>query len=503
MGSTRVGNRSASRRQVQIAVSVFLAMFMAFVDGTVVNLALPSIQQDLHADFAGLQWVVDGYIVVLAALLLLGGVLGDRYGLKRLFLGGVTVFIAGSLVCAVAPGIGVLIAGRAVQGLGAAMFLPGTLAILTRTFSEPRQRAQIIGLWSAVAGLSMAVGPVLGGALINSLGWPSVFYINLPLSAVVVLLGVRAMRNEPNPHREPLDLLGQALAIGWLVALTFGLIESTRLGWGSPVILGLLAAAAVLFAAFLFRESRAAGPMLPLRLFRDRTFATCCFLVLMVGFGLIGTFFFLSLFLQNIQHNSPLGAGLRLLPAVLTVTVVAPFAGRMAGRFGSRYLVTAGMSLVGLALLLFNLIRPDTPYSAWWPLLALLGAGVGLTQSPTMAALMGSVRPQQSGLAAATGNTCQQIGGVLSVALLSSIVSVRFSSHLAEHAPSLPDAVRERLVRSVTTTGSGSVGADVERLVRESFVDGLHGALTVAGVVYLVGALAAVVFLPSQRGDQR
>jgi MFS family permease len=248
--------------------------------------------------------------------------------------------------------------------------------------------------------------------------------------------------------------------------------------------------------------------MLPLGLFRSRVFATCCFLVLMVGFGLIGTFFFLSLFLQNIQHDSVLGAGLRLLPAVLVVTLVAPFTGRLAGRFGPKYFVAVGMALVGSALLLFNVVGADTPYAHWWPLLSLLGLGVACTQSPTIAALMGSVPRERGGLASATGNMSQQVGGVLGVALLSSIVSTRFAGYLDAHSAELPlpGDLRRQLAHSATSAGSVQVPVPVDpgvlrRLIEQSFMDGLHGALTVAGVVYLAGALAALIFLPVAKGN--
>jgi DHA2 family methylenomycin A resistance protein-like MFS transporter len=485
-------------------VAVCLAMLMAFIDGTVVNLALPAIQRDLHADLADLQWVVDGYILALAAFLLLGGMLGDSYGRRRLFLVGVLVFAAGSLVCALAADSTILITGRAVQGLGAAMFMPGTLAILAHTFPDARQRAAVIGLWSAVSGLSLAVGPIIGGALVEAAGWQSIFWINMPVAVAVVAIGAVGVTEFVDPERRPLDAVGQGLAVLALLGLTVGLIEGGRAGWTSPLVLVLLIAGAVLLVAFVGWERRTAHPMLPLTMFRNRTFATCTALVLLVGFGLIGMFFFLSLFLQNVQGYDALPAGLRLLPAVAAVMLVAPWSGRLSARFGPRPFVAVGMTLVALSLLLFRLVEADTPYRSWWPLLLLLGAGVGLTQAPTTAAVVGSVPAARAGLASGTATASQQLGGVLGIAVLGTILADRFAAEFRSGSANLglPEAVRERIADAATAATVPPVpGVDpaaLSALADRSFVVGMHAALLVAGIAYLAGAIGAALLLRRQ-----
>lgn len=491
----------ATRTRGLTVVAVCLAMLMAFIDGTVVNLALPAIQRDLGADLADLQWVVDGYILALAAFLLLGGALGDTYGRKRLFLIGVVTFAAGSLICALAPESAVLIAGRAVQGCGAAMFMPGTLAILAHTFPQARERAAVIGLWSAVSGLSLAIGPIVGGALVDAAGWQSIFWINLPVAVLVLVIAAIGVAEFADPARRPLDPVGQVLAVLALVGLTVGLIEGGRDSWTAPKVIGLLVAGAVFAVAFVTWERRTADPMLPLALFRNRTFAACTALVLLVGFGLIGMFFFLSLFLQNVQGYDPLPAGLRLLPAVAAVMLVAPWSGRLSARVGPRPFVAVGMTLVALSLLLFRLVRADTPYSHWWPLLVLLGAGVGLTQAPTTAAVVGSVPPARAGLVSGTATASQQLGGVLGIAVLGTILAGRFATEFRAGAGvlGLPPAISDRIAHAATAATVPAVpGVDpvaVVALAGRSFVAGMHAALLVAGIAYLVGALGAAVLL--------
>lgn len=490
--------------QKRTLVTVCLGMFMVFLDGTVVNLALPSIQRDLDGGISGLQWIVDGYVLVYAALLLTGGVLGDRFGRKRLFMVGLGVFLLGSVVCAVAPSVGLLITGRVVQGVGAAMFVPGTLAILAHVFPDPRQRAQAIGIWSSVSGMSLALGPIVGGILVDQLGWQSIFLLNLPIGVVVLVLAARNLPETSDPQGRGLDVLGQLLAVVWLGALTYALIESNQLGWTSPEILVLLAVALLGLIAFLVVESRTEDSMLPLSLFRSVNFSTCVVVAVLIGFGLLGSFFFLSLFLQNVQGYSPLAAGLRLLPAVLALSVAAPLAGRLAGKYGSRWLMGIGMTIVAAVWLSFSLISADTPYSRWWPILVGLGFGVGLTMTPMIAAIIGSVPPYRIGLASATGNTAQQIGGVLGIALLGTIVADRFRSAFEAATAQLgvPGPVLAAIEQSATGAAPPGVdlppsvdGPAVVNAVQTSFVDGMHQALLIAGIAYLVGAVAAVLLV--------
>ena len=274
------------------------ALFMAMLDNTVVNVALPSIQRHLGSGVSGLQWIIDAYTLVFASLMLSGGTLGDIFGRKRFFLIGLSVFTAGSLLCGVAPSLAILIAGRAVQGLGAAALMPGTLSILTNTFHDPRERAQAIGLWAGVSGLALALGPLVGGTLIDRFGWQSVFFLNVPIGVIALVVALLAVAESKNPEGRRLDLPGQALAIVALGSLTYALIEANNYGWTSTTILALFVTAAVAGAAFLWVEARSSSPMLQLKFFRNPTFAAAAACAGIISFGMFGMFFFMTLFFQ-------------------------------------------------------------------------------------------------------------------------------------------------------------------------------------------------------------
>src|SRR5215470_18544326 len=287
--------------QVITLVVTCLGLFIVFLDGSIVNVALATIQTDLHAQLSDLQWVVDAYTLPFAALMLTAGTLSDRFGRKRLFLGGLVLFVLGSLLCGVAPTLGWLLVGRAVQGVGAAAIMPGSLAVLVAAFPEPRQRAQAIGIWAGVSGLGLAAGPLIGGALIQLSSWPAIFFVNLPVGIVALALGWPLLAESRNPHARRLDWPGQVLVTAALVCVILALIESSSYGWTSPVILGLFAGAAVCLAAFLLVEARVREPMLPLRLFANRVFSVANVAGLLVGFVFIGTVFFITQFLQSVQ----------------------------------------------------------------------------------------------------------------------------------------------------------------------------------------------------------
>jgi DHA2 family methylenomycin A resistance protein-like MFS transporter len=451
------------RARVLTLVGLCLALFMTLLDSTVVNLALPAIASDLGVRLAGLQWIVDAYILVLASLLLGAGTLGDRWGRRRMFVAGMVAFDAGSLICALAPSLATLVVGRIVQGAGAAALMPGTMSILTTAFPDERERARVIGIWSGTSGLALLLGPPVGGLLIHSLGWPAIFYLNLPLGLVAIALALRVFP-ESGERRRGADLPGQVLAVITLTTLTYALIEGNRHGWRTALIAGLFAAAVAAFAAFLAVESRREDPMLPLRLFTIARFSSANAVIFLVGFGLIGSFFFLSLYLQQVQGYSAAEAGTRLLPVMAAVVVAAPQAGRLAGRFGSRGPMTAGLTLAGTGLLLLTTVDAGAGYGTWWPYLVLFGLGMGLTMAPTNAAIVGSVDGRQAGTASAVAMTVQQVGSLLGIAILGAVV------------------------------GAGtSVGTAVHASARD-LQDGIHRAFLVAGIAYLAGAVIAVTF---------
>jgi DHA2 family methylenomycin A resistance protein-like MFS transporter len=347
----------------------------------------------------GLQWIVDAYVLLVAMLLLSGGVFADRFGRKRLFLAGVTVFTVASVLCSVAPSIGWLITGRVVQGVGAAALSPASLALLAAAYPVPRQRVKAIGLWAGFSGIGLAAGPLAGGILVDAFGWPAIFLVNVPIGAVLLLAALRVLGESRNPAAPAIDIPGTVLSVLGVGALTYGLIEGGSRGWTSPVILGSFAAGVVILAVFVAVEGRSSAPMLPLRLFRQRLFTVSNTAMAVVGFALMGSVFFFSQFFVYVQGSSILRAGLQTLPASLAMVIVSPYAGRLAAKYGFRIVVTTGLVLAGLGLLALGFVHADTAYGNVWWRLAIVGIGFALTMSPLTGAAIQAVGPQEGGLA--------------------------------------------------------------------------------------------------------
>ncbi|MDR8412465.1 DHA2 family efflux MFS transporter permease subunit [Nonomuraea sp. 3-1Str] len=404
-----------------------LGQFMVLLDSTIVGAALPDMQQRLHTGLTGLQWIVDAYVLLVAMLLLSGGVFADRFGRKRVFLAGVVVFTFASVLCSVAPSIGWLITGRVVQGIGAAALSPASLALLAAAYPLAQERVKAIGLWAGFSGIGLAAGPLAGGILVDAFGWPAIFLVNVPIGAVLLLAGLRVLGESRNPGAPAIDIPGTVLSVAGVGALTYGLIEGGSRGWTSPVILGSFAAAAVILAVFVVVEGRGSTPMLPLRLFRQRLFTVSNTAMVVVGFALMGSSFFFSQFFVYVQGSSILRAGLQTLPASLAMVIVSPFAGRFAARYGFRVVVSIGLALAGLGLLALGLVHADTGYGNVWWRLAVVGIGFALTMSPLTGASIQAVSPQEGGLASGVSSTTRQIGAVLGVAVLGAIVHTRES----------------------------------------------------------------------------
>ena len=482
------------------------ALFMAMLDNTVVNVALPNIQNHLGSGVSGLQWVISGYTLLFASLMLTGGTLGDIYGRRLAFLAGVTVFTAGSLLCGLAPSMAVLIGGRVVQGVGAALLLPGTLSILTNTFTDPRERAQAIGLWAGISGLALALGPVVGGLLVDSLGWQSVFFLNVPIGAVAFIVASRIVHESKNPEGRRLDMPGQLLAIVALGSATYALIEANNYGWRSPLILTLFSVAIVAQAAFFWTERRSRSPMLQLGFFRNRTFTAALTVAGLISFGMFGTFFFLTLYLQTVQGYSALGMGVRGLALSGMIVVTAPLAGRIAGRIGSRIPMTAGLAINGAGLLLLTRITPTMSYSLLWWNLAMLGVGMGLVMTPMTAAVMSTVPRARAGMASGMTNASREIGGVFGIALLGAIVTHWFAADLSSalRGFTLPAAAKAQIVALASHGGQEATkalppGVNAQALhaaIDNAFVSGMHVALVVAGAALLGGSIVAFALIP-------
>jgi EmrB/QacA subfamily drug resistance transporter len=416
-------------RRTWALLAVALATFMTYLDNNIVNVALPAIQRDLHLTTSGLEWVVSGYILVFAGLLLAGGRLADAFGRKRLFLIGLTVFTGASLVAGLAGSVGLLITARAVQGLGAALVTPTTLAIISAAYTRPRERATAVGIWAGVGGLALAVGPLLGGVLAQHASWGWIFEINVPVGIATLALGAWAVTESREPVRRRLDLPGLALSVVALTSLTWALIEGGPRGWTSAGVLGGFALAAVAGLAFVLVERRSVGPMVAVALFRDRVFSGGIVAMMLWAFGLFGIYFFTSLYLQDVLGFSPTEAGLAFLPMALCLVAGAVLSEQIAHRVGSARLVGTAMLLMGIGIGTVSLVGADATYLALMPSFLAIGVGGGLT-TPLTATVLGTMPGERAGVASGLFNASREVAGLLGITVIGAILSVRQSSAL-------------------------------------------------------------------------
>jgi EmrB/QacA subfamily drug resistance transporter len=501
--STRVRLNDGNRRWWTLAAMCF-ALFMIMLDNTVVNVALPSIQRDLGTSLSGLEWTVNAYTLSFAVLLVTGGRLGDIYGRRRMFLFGVVLFALASAAIGFSPGDGWLVAGRLVQGVGAAFMMPGTLSIITNAF-PPAERGKAIGTWAGVSALALAIGPVVGGALTEYVSWRAIFFLNLPVAVgavVVTLFAAQESRDETVARR--VDVPGIAVLSAGLTALVLALVESGQWGWGSPGIVGLLLAAVVGLVGFAALEPRVRTPMVDFAFFRSRTFFGANAAALVVSFAMFAMFFFIALYMQGILDYSPVQAGVRFLPSTLMVIVTAPIAGRLADRIGSRPLMTVGLTVVAFALFLLTRIDSSTTYGDLLPAFVLMGFGLALTISPMSTAAMNSVSQDKAGVASGILSMTRMVGGTLGVAALGALFQ-HLASNRLDHTlagTGLSAAQRDQIAHNlgsahpVASTGaSPELAAQVGRAGRDAFVHALSGGMWLCTGVALVGALAAFVLV--------
>ncbi|PLC03462.1 MFS transporter [Variovorax sp. RO1] len=481
------------RRRLALVAAVYLGSFIATLDVSIVNVALPTLQRALATDLAGLQWVIDIYALCLSAFMLSAGPLGDRYGRKRAWLAGVVVFTVGSAMCAMASGLPMLLAGRAVQGVAGALMIPGALSLLAHAFPEPASRARVIGGWSSFTALSLILGPMLGGLLVDHAGWQSIFLINLPIGVLTVALGMWGLRESSHPEHAALDPAGQVLSVLWLGALTYGLIAAGEHGWGSRHAAMALVAAGVGLALFLAVEARVERPLLPLALFRDARFSVTNFASFVLGFSTYASLFFFSLFLQQVQGWSASETGWRLVPQFVATGIVASQFGRLARRFEVHTLMVAGYGLIGAAMLLLTLFSADTPYLPLALIFVALGAGAGLAVPATSTAVMASVPAQRSGMASATMNALRQGGMLIGIALLGTLMRTRATALMTDSLAraGVPEA-SQAAVAAVSRHDLGALAAldagTAQRLLSDALAGGFHAAMACAGVAGLVAA---------------
>ncbi|MGF6115252.1 DHA2 family methylenomycin A resistance protein-like MFS transporter [Janthinobacterium lividum] len=418
-------------RRAALVAAAYLGTFLASLDISIVNVALPTLQTALATDMAGLQWVVNAYALCLSACMLSAGPLGDRHGHKRIWLLGVALFTVGSLLCALAASLPLLLAGRAVQGVAGALLIPGAMPILSHAFPDPRERAHVIGGWSAFSALALILGPLLGGMLLETTGWQSIFLINLPLGLLAMLLGAWGITERHYREQAALDRTGQILSIVWLGALTYGLIALGEAdGPGGMAAWPSLGVALLAFIAFLAVEARAPRPLLPLRLFRDRTFAVINLASLVLGFACYSSLFFFSLYLQQIQGWPAGASGWRMLPQFAAMGIVSLCFGRLSRHVSLRRLMLAGYVLAGLVLLATATLAPRTPYAIVGSLFGLLGLAMGLAVPATGLLAMAAVEGERAAMASAIMNALRQAGMTMGVAVLGSVMSLRAATLL-------------------------------------------------------------------------
>jgi EmrB/QacA subfamily drug resistance transporter len=480
------------------------ALFMIMLDNTVVNVALPSIQKDLGATLSGLEWTVNAYTLTFAVLLVTGGRLGDIFGRRRMFLFGVVVFAVSSAAIGLAPDEGWLVAGRAIQGVGAAFMMPATLSIITNAF-PPEERGKAIGTWAGVSALALAIGPVVGGALAEYVSWRAIFFLNLPVAVgavVVTLFATKESRDETTRHR--VDIPGIAALSVALTALVLALVEGNAWGWGSPEIIALFALSAGSLVAFALLEPRVREPMVDFRFFRSKTFLGANVVAFIVTFSMLATFFFIALYMQNILGYSAVEAGVRFLPSTLMIVLIAPLAGRLTDRVGARPLMVAGLSLATLSLLLQTRIDVDTGYGLLLPAFILLGIGMALVMSPMSTAAMNAVTPDKAGVASGILSMSRMVGGTFGVAAIGALFQ-----HLARNelendlaGTGVSAATRERIVENLGSGSDGGLGPQAAEAAHHAFIHALSTGMWLAAGVSLVGVLVALFTIEPRTADR-
>jgi EmrB/QacA subfamily drug resistance transporter len=478
---------------------------MAFIDGTVVNVALPALQSRLNATAVDLQWVIEAYSLLLSALLLVGGSLGDHYGRRRIFLIGVALFAAASAACGFAGDIRQLIAARALQGLGAALLVPGSLAIISSSFSE-NERGRAIGTWSGFSAITAGIGPVMGGWLIEHVSWRAVFFINLPIALLVILISLRHVTENSDKENTRVDWLGAILAATGLGALVYGLIESSRLGFADKSVILVLTAAGALLVVFLFVEARISQPMLPLGLFRVRTFTGANLLTFLLYAALGGTLFFLPLNLIQVQHYSATAAGAALLPFILIISFLSRWSGGLIVSYGAKLPLIVGPLIAAVGFALFTL--PDVDGSYWtnfFPPVVVLGLGMAISVAPLTTTVMNSVAQNRAGIASGVNNAVARTAGLLAIAVLGIVMLRVFSGaldqRLAEYK--LPSSVSRSLQAQRTKLAVIAVPEDqdpatqqlIRRAIDESFVSGFRSIMAIGAALAIASAVTALTLI--------
>jgi EmrB/QacA subfamily drug resistance transporter len=479
-----------------------LSLLVIVVDSSIVNVALPTLVRQLHASTTSLQWVADAYTLAMAGLLVTLGSLGDRIGRHRLLAAGLIVFGLGSAAAGISTTAGELIVARVVMGIGAAAIMPATLSILTNVFTDGAERAKAIAMWSAVAGLGVAIGPTLGGWLLEHFGWGSIFTVNLPIVAAALVAGRLVVPPSANPHPKALDPVGTVSSVVGVVALVYAIIEAPTNGWLSGTTLALATAGVAILAFFVVYELRSSHPMVDLRIFTNARFSAASFSLTMIFLALFGWLFLFTQQLQFVMGYNTLQAGVRALPFAFTIGVVSQPAAQLAARYGTRAVVSAGLALMAVGLGLMSTSTVHTGYSFLLVASVIVAAGMGLAMAPATDSIMGALPPAQAGVGSAVNDTTRALGGALGVAVTGSVASSVFASRISPalaHVPAAYAAQAKSSVGAAVTVGHhapGPIGQTLVDAARQAFIVGSDRAMIVAVAAVALGSVVAALFLP-------
>lgn len=502
MSETGIANLAfRMERKWWTLLAVCVATFMLLLDITVVNVALPDIQSSLGASLSSLQWVVDAYSLTLAAFLLTAGSLADRIGRRRIFTLGFAVFTIASFLCGISPNATLLNLARGLQGVGGAAMFATSLALIAQEF-HGRERGTAIGAWGATIGGAVAVGPLIGGALTEGLGWEWIFFVNVPIGAAAIALTMSKLANLKGEDPSPIDWPGLVTFSLGLFALVYGLIRGNPDGWSSPQILASLIGAGVLLVVFVVVEMRMGNAMLDLSLFRKPAFAGVSIVAFALSGGMFAMFLYITLYVQDVLGHSPLEAGLIFLPLTVLSFFVAPVAGKLSARIPIRFLLGVGLTFVGVALLLMHGVAPGDSWTTLLPGFLVAGAGIGMTNPGIAQTAIGVVPPQQAGMASGINNTFRQVGIATGVAALGAIFQSQVSSKLSELAPQAPpsfaDAVSSGGIHAAVQAAPPEAHAQLTTAANQAFISGFNEILLVGGILALVGAVAGFALVRSR-----
>jgi EmrB/QacA subfamily drug resistance transporter len=498
------------RRWLTLGV-LCLSLIVIGIDNTILNVALPTLVRDLNATTSQLQWIVDGYTLVFAGLLLTAGSLGDRFGRKHALTVGLVIFGVGSALSAVAGSPTQLIATRCLMGVGGALIMPATLSIVTNVFTIATERARAIAIWAGFSALGIALGPLAGGYLLQHFFWGSVFLVNIPVVILALVLGRVFVPNSKDPSAPKLDPVGAVLSIVGLTALLWAIIEAPSQGWSSTPIVGALALAAAVIAAFIAWERHTDHPMLDVRFFSNPRFTAASISVTLTFFALFGSLFLITQYRQFVLGMDALAAGVRILPFALTMMVVAPISAKVVERVGTKYVVASGLLVTAVGLALVTFAGPTDGDTLLIVSSVVMAAGMGLTMAPATESIMGSLPREKAGVGSAVNDTTRQIGGALGVALIGSIYSSAYGAKMADALAAAPvpvpataaAAIKDSVGAAMAISGQvgGTAGNALADAARSAFVDGMHQGVLLGAAVALVGAVVALVFLPARATD--